>query len=170
MKKTCLLIAVLFLAGCSSHAASSSPSASTKTGGMLGLANPWCEGSTLQEAAAGSGVSFTIADPFPFAYDNVIYRWMTGTIEVRYSSSDQEINLRKSTSSDLDSISGDYNVYEETTTVTVNEDNVTLAGNQKKWNKAEWKNSVGVYSITVNPGTDNGLSLEQMESLIKAVK
>lgn len=168
MNKILCLVCAFLLAGCSAKTASASPSA--KIGGLAGVANPWGEGSTLQEAVDGSGVAFEIHGSLPFPYDKVIYRWMSGTIEVRYFNGDQEINLRKSSSKEIKDISGDYNVYTDTKSIRVNDRTAELSGKDKKYNKAVFESTEAVYSITVAPGTSNGLDEASMISLITAMK
>ena len=84
------------------------------------------------------------------------------------------ITIRKAV--DVNDISGDYNVYKETGTATVDGIEVTLKGNDGNICLATWTSGEYAYSIMCADLTDigetpsHGLSVDQMTALVAAVR
>lgn len=65
-----------------------------------------------------------------------------------------------------DNISGDYNEYENVTTITVNDIEVTVKGNDDKITVAIWNDGDFSYSIT----SDEALNVEMIKTLVQSIK
>ncbi len=88
---------------------------------VAGLANPWTDCQTIEEAKGIAG--FDVEYPSLDDLENVELRAMEGMIEIKYSwtwlPEWEYVVLRKGKG--LDDISGDYNNYEVTTDMVVND-------------------------------------------------
>lgn len=86
-----------------------------------GLANPWTDCQAIEEAEEIAG--FNVEYPTLDDLEKIEFRAMEGIIEIRYSGTGlpegEYVVLRKGAG--LDDISGDYNTYEITTDMVVNE-------------------------------------------------
>ena len=108
------LILALSLAACGSSAKTPEESAAPvevpkESEEVVGMANPWTEYASLEEAEAAAGFKFP-QPKWDVSFDTVTYRAMDGVIEVVYSQDDgQVMTLRKG--ADETDISGDYNAY-----------------------------------------------------------
>ena len=111
------LILALSLAACGSSAKTPEESAAPvevpeESAEVVGMANPWTEYASLEEAEAAAGFKFP-QPKWDVAYDSVTYRVMDGIIEIIYAQDDgQVMTLRKG--ADETDISGDYNDYDFT--------------------------------------------------------
>lgn len=111
------LIFALSLAACGSSAKTPEESAAPlespeENVQPVGMANPWTEYASLEEAEAAAGFEFP-QPKWDVAYDSVTYRVMDGIIEIIYAQDDgQVMTLRKG--ADETDISGDYNDYDFT--------------------------------------------------------
>lgn len=114
MKRILAVTMVLMLvlaAGCAAQPKHEPETSPEPTSGV-GMANPWTEYATLEEAEEAAGVSFP-QPKWDVSYDTVSYRAMAGVIEIVYSQDDgQVMTLRKG--ADESDISGDYNDYDFT--------------------------------------------------------
>ena len=108
------LVFALSLAACGSSAKTPEESAAPvevpkESAEVVGMANPWTEYASLEEAEAAAGFKFP-QPKWDVAYDSVTYRVMDGIIEIIYAQDDgQVMTLRKG--ADETDISGDYNDY-----------------------------------------------------------
>ena len=111
------LILALSLAACGSSAKTPEESAAPvevpkESAEVVGMANPWTEYASLEEAEAAAGFKFP-QPKWDVAYDSVTYRVMDGIIEIIYAQDDgQVMTLRKG--ADENDVSGDYNDYDFT--------------------------------------------------------
>lgn len=80
----------------------------------------------------------------------------------REDSGEQMMIRKASGAGENTDISGDYNVYNETSTVTVGEYTVTLKGNDQKVNLATWTSGDYAYSIDCI----SGITTEEMTAFI----
>ena len=150
------------------------------------IPNPFTDCTTLEEAAALSGFSLIAPEKIEGYSQKTITVIENEMIQILYHNadeysdlSDEELNeidwekagfmpdnvlIRKAISDE--DISGDYNEYENTKTVSVNDLQVTLRGNGERVNVATWKD--GEYAYAISTGTD--ISSEKMLELISAVK
>ena len=150
------------------------------------IPNPFTDCTTLEEAAALSGFSLIAPEKIEGYSQKTITVIENEMIQILYHNadeysdlSDEELNeidwekagfmpdnvlIRKAISDE--DISGDYNEYENTKTVSVNDLQVTLRGNSERVNVATWKD--GEYAYAISTGAD--ISSEKMLELISAVK
>ena len=111
------LVFALSLAACGSSAKTPEESAAPEKAPeeseeLVGMANPWTEYASLEEAEAAAGFKFP-QPKWDVAYDSVTYRVLDGIIEIIYTQDDgQVMTLRKG--ADETDISGDYNDYDFT--------------------------------------------------------
>lgn len=132
------------LAGCTSNTETDSSATAS-----AGIANPWFEYDT-QEEAQDDGFSFEA----PFKIDDYtayVYRSTKAAInnveEVDYKDSEgNELTLRKGECEESE-ISGDYNKYENSETVDVDGNSVTISGNDDTYSLATWTNGDYAYSV-----------------------
>ena len=132
------------------------------------IPNPWEEYSALADAAKAAGFEMSIPER-PRMFTQTTYQVMkeeTQTmLEVLYSTGDSgdQMALRKAIGVEAETdISGDYNVYNETSTVTVGAYTVTLKGNDQKVNLATWTSGDYAYSLDCT----SGMTTEEMTALI----
>lgn len=119
------------------------------------------------DAETKSGVTVTLPDAIA-GYKTGVYRASESLsmIEVVYArtSGTGQIRIRKAVGNN--DISGDYNIYSETSSEAINSHAVTLKGNNGKVNLATWTADGFTYAIS----SDEGLTLAQMSNLVRAVK
>ena len=197
MKKRIFLSIILaavmvsaMLAGCSSGgsaapkeepAATEAEDTVEKTGTAdeenTGLANPWTDVGSSEEAAKGAGIdSFVIAeDPVIDLGENFgrTYRCMDGIAEARLEYPSSALTVRKGTNAEDGDISGDYTEYAETWTQDVDGIEVTCFGNwEGDASKSIW-NVDGMYYSIVAEGLggddDFGLSAERLTEMVRCI-
>lgn len=132
------------------------------------IPNPWEQYTSLADAAKAAGFEMSIPER-PRMFTETIYQVMKDEnetiLEVLYSAEDsgEQMVIRKASGAGKNAdISGDYNVYNETSTVTVGEYNVTLKGNDQKVNLATWTSGDYAYSIDCI----SGITAEEMTAFI----
>lgn len=141
---------------------------STDTGTDSGVANPWTEYDT-QEEAQDDGFEFEA----PFTIDDYtaeVYRSMKAAInnveEVDYKDGDDnELTLRKGECTE-EEISGDYNTYANSEEADVNGNTVTIKGSGDTWSLATWTN--GDYSYSVY--STKGLAKETLLAIVDGIE
>lgn len=143
-----------------------------------GLANPWTDVGSAEEAAKGAGI-----DRFVIAEDPVIdlgenfertYRCMDGIAEARLEYPASALTIRKGTNAEEGDISGDYTDYAETWTQDVDGIEVTCFGNwEGDATKSIW-NVDGVYYSIVAEGLggddDFGLNAERLTEMVRCIQ
>jgi len=88
-----------------------------------------------------------------------------GTLaEINYVSDSNDFTYR--TEKGLNDISGDYNVYENTEQILVDDMTVTVKGTDGQLNRADWNDGEYSYSI----GCEKGMDLKETISIIKGIK
>lgn len=126
------------------------------------IANPYEECNTLAEAADITGFTLDIPEELNGCRIAEIIVWDGTMIEANYSDNTM---IRKGKSKEED-ISGDYNDYDETQDVTINEIQVSISGNDNQCYKAIWNTDDYCYAIS----TPVGFTLEDMTELIKQIQ
>jgi len=126
------------------------------------IANPFQDCKTLDEAASIAGFSFSVPKQFNGDAVTAIQAVDGSMIQVFYG---EQLLLRKAAGTD--DISGDYNEYEETGTVTINGLQVTERGAGGMVMCAAWTD--GTYAYAIDAG-DQGIEAPQIESLVSAMK
>lgn len=121
-----LMAAVLMLAACGGKG---------ETG--MQIPNPWTEAESLEAAAETAGYAFTVPASAEEAQDLTVRLMNGGEItQVDYTLEGRAVTLRKGPGEE--SISGVYTEYENKTTGTAGDAEVTLQGNGDTVSLAEW--------------------------------
>lgn len=166
---------LIALAGCSPSSSGSSESSSA-----AGMANPWSEAASAEEAAAGAGID-SFALPEGEIADmgkplEVTYRYMDGMAEAQYDFGASMVTVRTAKLAEGDSydISGDYNSYTEEWTETISNMPIACAGNKKGESiKTYWGEEDVAHSIVAQGlGGDNdfGLTVDRLTVFVEAMK
>lgn len=151
-----MLLTILSLAACGSTD-SDEPD-------IIGMPNPFTDFDTLAEAEEQTGFYITLPDTIGNS-DNKIYRAMNDEmLEVIYVNGEDETGrIRKARGSE--GISGDYNEYAETETVSVGGIDVLLKGDAGLVKLAVWTNDGYAYSVS----SEAGMTADEMMALVSAV-
>ena len=152
-----MLLTVLSLAACGGSTDSDEPD-------VIDMPNPFTDFDTLAEAEKQTGLDITLPDAIGSS-DKRIYRAMNDEmIEVIYMNGEDETGrVRKARGSE--DISGDYNEYAETETVSVGGIDVLLKGDAGLVKLAVWTNDGYTYSASA----EAGLTADEMTALVSAV-
>ena len=152
-----MLLTILSLAACGNSTDSDEPD-------IIGMPNPFTDFDTLAEAEKQTGFDITLPDAIGSS-ENKIYRAMNDEmLEVIYMNGEDETGrIRKARGSE--DISGDYNEYAETETVSVDGIDVLFKGDAGLVKLAVWTNDGYAYSVS----TEAGLSADGMTALVSAV-
>lgn len=151
-----MLLTILSLAACGSTD-SDEPD-------IIGMPNPFTDFNTLAEAEKQTGFYITLPDAIGSS-NNKIYRAMNDEmLEVIYVNGEDETGrIRKARGSE--DISGDYNEYAETETVSVGGIDVLLKGDAGIVKLAVWTNDGYAYSVS----SEAGMTADEMMALVSAV-
>ena len=151
-----MLLTILPLAACGSTDSDDSD--------IIGMPNPFTDFDTLAEAEAQTGFDITLPDAIGSS-NNKIYRAMNDEmLEVIYMKGvDETGRIRKARGSE--DISGDYNEYVETETVSVGDLDVLFKGDAGLVKLAVWTNDGYAYSVSA----EAGLTADEMTELVSAV-
>lgn len=152
-----MLLTILSLAACGSSTDSDEPD-------IIGMPNPFTDFDTLAEAEKQTGFYITLPDTIGSS-NNKIYRAMNDEmLEVIYVNGEDETGrIRKARGSE--DISGDYNEYAETETVSVGGIDVLLKGDAGLVKLAVWTNDGYAYSVS----SEAGMTADEMMALVSAV-
>jgi hypothetical protein len=132
--------------------------------GNAQIPNPFTDCDTLDDAAAIAGFSISLPDTAAGYSRSAISAIENEMIDVRYTDeSDNEICIRKGT--EKDDISGDYNEYDENSTVNADGLSVNIRGNDGLVFAASWQSGDYSYSIT----SDLGLAKTDIETLVSEI-
>ncbi len=128
----------------------------------VGLANPFQDYSTLEEAEAAAGVSMTLPEAGS-QYNSVSYRAISGTLlEVIYGNDGEEaLRLRKGT--DRSNVSGDYNTYPTIKTIRVDDVNVRMKGSGNRMSLATWERDGHAYAASAK----TPLTIAEMMDIVR---
>ena len=131
---------------------------------IIGMPNPFTDFDTLAEAEKQTGFYITLPDAIGSS-DKRIYRVMNDEmLEVVYVNGEDETGrVRKARGSE--DISGDYNEYAETETVSVGGIDVLLKGDAELVKLAVWTNDGYAYSVS----SEAGMTADEMMALVSAV-
>lgn len=165
MKRTLIItlcaVMTLLLGACGSKADTAQKANSEKN---AQIPNPFIDCETIDEAVGIAGFEMTVPEEIS-GYDKpVINAIENEMIQVIYYKDEDEIRIRKGAGSE--DISGDYNEYANTDTISVEGMQVKIRGNDGTVSVATWTNEKYSYSITV----DEGITADSMTDFIKAVQ
>lgn len=113
--------------------------------------NDIVEVSSVEELSETIG--FEVSEPgnLPFEPESVVYTaYWAEMAEIIYTSGEQTAVFRKGIGSD--DVSGDYNSYELTNEISVNDIDITLKGNGENYTLAIWTDSEFAYSLSLSEG------------------
>ena len=143
-----------------------------------GLANPWSDVGSAEEAAKGAGIdSFVIAEDPGLDLGQLFertYRCMDGIAEARLEYPASALTVRKGTKAEEGDISGDYTEYANTWTQDVNGIEVTCFGNREgDAAKSIWTVDNMYFSIVaegLGGDQDFGLNAERLTAMVSSIQ
>jgi hypothetical protein len=145
---------------------------------ITGLANPWSDVASAEEAAKGAGIdSFVIAEDPGLDLGQLFertYRCMDGIAEARLEYPASALTVRKGTKAEEGDISGDYTEYANTWTQDVNGIEVTCFGNREgDAAKSIWTIDNMYFSIVaegLGGDQDFGLNAERLTAMVSNIQ
>ena len=138
-------------------------------GESVQIPNPWTDAASLEEAEQLAGFSIVVPDAIG-SYTDRSFRVLTGdngaTLEVDYTGDEEkQAYIRKAPGAD--DISGDYNTYSQTETMTAEDGReVTMQGTEDGFHLAAWTADGYTYCI----GVSDGLSSAELFALAADVQ
>ena len=127
------------------------------------IANPFVDCQTMETAAEVAGFEFRTPEQVEGISEKKIQAVDQEMIQVIYSADENQILIRKAPGTR--NISGDYNNYQKEETITVDEMQVTLKGNDGVISLATWSANDYSYSIYVSAG----MAQDSIVSLVQAI-
>lgn len=132
-----------------------------------GVANPWKEAASMEEASAEAGFFLTAPETVE-GYESKTYRVCTPEgsriIEVTYRNvNDETVCIRKGEGSE--DISGDYNQYDAVGTVEVGDVRVNMRANGESVRVATWQDGGFTYSAAFSAGMENAAAVAIIEQV-----
>ena len=127
------------------------------------IANPFVDCQTMETAAEVAGFEFRTPEQVEGISEKKIQAVDQEMIQVIYSADENQILIRKAPGTR--NISGDYNNYQKEETITVDERQVTLKGNDGVISLATWSANDYSYSIYVSAG----MAQDSIVSLVQAI-
>lgn len=112
-------------------------------------------------------VGFEVSEPgnLPFKPESVVYTaYWAEMAEIIYINDEQTASFRKGIGSD--DVSGDYNSYELTSEISVNDINATLKGNGETYTLAIWTDGEFAYSLSLSEGVGDAEWIEMLQTII----
>lgn len=128
------------------------------------IPSPFTDHATLEDAAQTAGFPLTAPETVNGDFLRNIQTIDAEMIQVFYGEGDSLVCIRKGLGSE--DISGDYNLYEQTSTVTVDEMTVLMKGENDLIHLAIWSHNGYTYAILVR----SGMGVDAMTALIRSVK
>lgn len=150
-----------------SNQASGTSGQSENAGGNTQIPSPFTDCDTLADAEQIAGFTLTLPDSTLEDFVDVKYRAMKDEmIELICMDADGEESLRVRKGAGQEDISGDYNVYDKTNSVTVGTREVTMKGADEVVFIAVWTDGDHSYAISASAG----LSEEEMSKLVEEIQ
>ena len=150
----CTLI-VVSLAACAGKTSKEEP--------LMQIPNPFVDYDTLEAAAKAAGFELKAPSSVKGFSEKLIQVCDGEMIQVIFLNGDDRLFIRKAEGSE--DISGDYNEYSDSRTVTVNGNSVTLRGDDGKVSTAIWTSGGYTYSVSF----DTPVSEDEMTGIIGQV-
>ncbi len=154
---------------------------------FVGMPNPFVEG-TLEECEKLAGFDFTVPEHYGDYSERSILAIEGYLIEAIYADKDplegldddalnkldwetidfdsDRLMIRKALSLDTAEVTGDYNTYEETNTLTVNDREVTTYGNNGTIADAVWNDGTYTYAVI----SSKGLTATELTELLAEIQ
>ncbi len=153
---------------------------------FVGMPNPFVEG-TLEECKKRAGFDFTVPEHYGDYSERTILAIEGYLIEAIYADKDplegldddalnkldwetidfdsDSLMIRKALSLNTAEVTGDYNTYEETNTLTVNDREVTTYGNNGTISDAVWNDGTYTYAVI----SSKGLTATELTELLAEI-
>ena len=112
-------------------------------------------------------VGFEVSEPgnLPFEPESVVYTaYWAKMAEIIYINDEQTVSVRKGIGSD--DVSGDYNFYELTSEISVNDINVMLKGNGETYTLAIWTDGEFAYSLSLSEGIEEAEWISILQTMV----
>ena len=112
-------------------------------------------------------VGFEVVEPghLPFDPESVVYTaYWTEMAEIVYTNGERTAVFRKGIGPN--DVSGDYNSYELTSVISVNNINATLKGNGETYTLAIWTDSEFAYSLALSEGMEEVEWIKILQTMI----
>ena len=146
-------------------------------GAEVGIANPWSDVASAEEAAAGAGIdAFEVADSYTvgdLAFTINRFSCMQDLAEADYDGGASELVVRKGRGMAEDEVHGDYNDYGSTWSDAAREVTVTCRGFEPEIaNLITWTSDDYVYAIMVHGlgGENFGVPAEEVAGLVSQIQ
>ena len=131
------------------------------------IPSPWTDCDTIEEAAELAVFDFILPDNLPDGFSNPeIQAVEKETIQILYNEGQTKLCLRKGVGTE--DISGDFNSYAQTDTVSIDGIQVTMKGSDGKVSLATWSNNGYAYAIGVYG--NSGITDSDMSALVSSVQ
>ncbi|MEK3899286.1 MULTISPECIES: hypothetical protein [unclassified Paenibacillus] len=137
-------------------------------GGDVEIPSPFHKFNTLAKAEAFADLTLTLPDKMPAGYtQELIEAVEKDMIQVIYQTANEQLTIRKAKGNE--DISGDYNEYSESKSLTVGDKKVATKGNNGNIQVATWTEGEYSYSITASSG---GVALDAaaISTMIEAIR
>ena len=154
--------------------------ASEETPADIGMANPWAEADTPDEAAEGAGVGYFMVPEEDMETSGGPVNWygfqyMEGIAEADGAIGAAELTVRKGLKQDTEDVSGDYTAYAFEWTQEVDGWEVSCFGNEEgRTMKAIWLSDNFSYSVMVRGQGDMydtyGVDEDAISALVTAIQ
>lgn len=154
---------------------------------FVGMPNPFVEG-TLEECEKLAGFDFTVPEHYGDYSERTILAIKGDLIEAIYADQDplegldddalnkldwetidfdsDSLMIRKVLGADTTDVSGDYNTYTETGSLTINNFEITTRGNDGTISNALWSDGTYTYAIV----SSNGLTTAELTELLAEIQ
>ena len=172
-------VMVFSLAACGGKKETEAPQTDAQTEENVGIANPWTEAKTAEEAAEGAGVgNFNVPEDKTETKAGEIvwsaFRYMEGIAEAEGLIGSAELTVRKGLK-EYEDVSGDYTEYAHEWTQELGDLKINCFGNEEgKTMKAVWVTDNFSYSIMVRGQGDEydtyGIEADALEVLAGAIE
>ena len=161
-----------------SEATEEAASEAAEESGEVGIANPWSEAASAEEAAQGAGLDgLSLVENLDLDLGEEFsrtYRYMDGIAEITLEYPASQITIRKGTPDQGEDISGDYNTYSLEWAQNIKGLEVHCFGNREDTSaKTIWALEDASYSITalgLGGDEDFGLSADRLNSVINGLQ
>ncbi len=158
----CAVITLSFTA-CSNNSPSKDSTQKQTTGDNAQIPNPFVDCKTIADANKIAGFTVVTPKTLPTGYSQDTIRAIKDDlVEIIYVKGENKISFRQG--KDSKDISGDYNEYKESNTLTIGSLQVTIKGDNGEVNLAVWTDGDYAYAIS-SEGLDNNTISDMITSM-----
>ncbi|HBQ63962.1 MAG TPA: hypothetical protein DD727_03380 [Clostridiales bacterium] len=174
LKESLVLLVVVFLGISASLSACTSKQPDGAPAGKdtqeIQVVNPLLHYQTIAEAREAVGFAFSIPTRIPEGYVQTDILTIDRKIaQIVYKNKENEITYRTAKGSDAkgsEDISGDYNLYSTTKTVSIGQQKVEVKGENTEIRVATWEKANECYSLVFT----TGITEAQLAEIINSIK